>query len=347
MDLIYSFDPNRFHLGTLCKYGHRWPGTELSLRRTYHGPAKAHACVGCTGRKSSNWLISFIDTETMGFPSGWRMGKVCKVGHKWNGLEMTIRDAQRKCQECERLRKREQASRRGRKTERRWDPELRGLEPKERRKQYKRKVRETFRKQGLTARGEAPANVNGGVARQVWPEMAAVQKAISAAGRRPTVACLVMDAQQQYWREHPDAKKEHDRQWHRESWWLRYQTDPELRLYIRQKSKRRKAMMRDSVAVQVEAKQLRARFAQFDHCCAYCGVSGEDLHIEHVVPISKGGPHALGNIIPACQRCNFSKRDHDAESWYRRQKFYSEVRWRKICRVLGWSKSAVGQLALL
>ena len=127
---------------------------------------------------------------------------------------------------------------------------------------------------------------------------------------------------------------------------LRMETDLNYVLYYRQKSKRRKAQMRESVAIQITGKQIRGRFAEFDHHCAYCGAAG-DLHIEHVVPISKGGPHAIGNIIPACKDCNFSKTNHDAESWYRQQPFYTEARWRKICRVLGWQRSSVGQLALL
>lgn len=165
-------------------------------------------------------------------------------------------------------------------------------------------------------------------------------------GTSPSVARLVMKEQRRYWRENPEAKKQHDGQWDRDSWWLKYQINPELRLYTRQKSKRRKAQMRDSVAIQVTGKQISARFAEFDHRCAYCGVAG-DLHIEHVLPISKGGGHALGNILPACKSCNFSKRDHDAETWYRSQPFFSKLRWRKICRVLGWSRSSIGQLALL
>ena len=71
------------------------------------------------------------------------------------------------------------------------------------------------------------------------------------------------------------------------------------------------------------------------------------MQIEHVVPIAKGGTHALGNIVPACQRCNYSKHTNEVESWYRAQPFFSELRWRKICRVLNWSRGAVGQLALL
>lgn len=72
-----------------------------------------------------------------------------------------------------------------------------------------------------------------------------------------------------------------------------------------------------------------------------------DLHIEHVVPISLGGTHTLGNIVPACQSCNFNKYTHDVEAWYRSQPFFCDRRWKKLCRVLGWAKSSTGQLALL
>jgi hypothetical protein len=105
MDPIYTFDPERFHLGTLCRHGHRWPGTDLSLRRTSHHPAQVHSCIGCTGRKASSWLISFIDAQAMGFPDGWQFGKLCKEGHKWNNQEMSIRDKYGKCPECEKIRR--------------------------------------------------------------------------------------------------------------------------------------------------------------------------------------------------------------------------------------------------
>jgi 5-methylcytosine-specific restriction endonuclease McrA len=173
-----------------------------------------------------------------------------------------------------------------------------------------------------------------------------VQQAIRDLTPSPTVARLVMDEQERYWDEKPEAKKEHNRQWDKAKWWLEYQTKPELRLYHRQKSKRRKALLREQTAHQVQPRELRIRFALFDNCCAYCGASG-DMEIEHVIPISKGGTHAMGNIVPACHNCNSSKRAKDPETWYRSQPFFSELRWRKICRVLGWQRSSVGQLALL
>jgi hypothetical protein len=50
--------------------------------------------------------------------------------------------------------------------------------------------------------------------------------------------------------------------------------------------------------------------------CAYCdtdlapdGVSGQSFVVEHVVPVSKGGPDNLANYVPACATCNVSKTD--------------------------------------
>lgn len=170
----------------------------------------------------------------------------------------------------------------------------------------------------------------------------AMRLAIQNAGRFPSVAALVIQEQRRYWKENPDARRHRNR----ELWRTKYQIDPDLRLYIRQKSKRRKALLREQTAHQIKPKQLRARFAQFSNCCAYCGAAG-DMQIEHVIAIAKGGTHAMGNIVPACKDCNFSKRDHEVERWYRAQPQFCEKRWRKICRVLGWDRSGVGQLALL
>jgi 5-methylcytosine-specific restriction endonuclease McrA len=160
------------------------------------------------------------------------------------------------------------------------------------------------------------------------------------------VALLVAEAQREFWAEHPEAKAAYERERARlYSKWM-HKHNPEYRLYHRQKSKRRKALERGSIGLQVKGKQVNARFAQFGHCCAYCGATG-DLHIEHVVPISFGGTHVLSNIVPACKSCNFNKASKDAESWYRQQPFFCEKRWRKILRVMGTGKGSPQQLALL
>ena len=40
--------------------------------------------------------------------------------------------------------------------------------------------------------------------------------------------------------------------------------------------------------------------------CAYCG-STEDLTLDHIVPLSQGGPHSFDNLCVACRSCNASK----------------------------------------
>lgn len=53
-----------------------------------------------------------------------------------------------------------------------------------------------------------------------------------------------------------------------------------------------------------------AILARDNFTCVYCGRSAPDveLHIEHVIPISKGGQDNLSNIVTACSECNLGKR---------------------------------------
>ncbi|HEX8510460.1 MAG TPA: HNH endonuclease [Propionibacteriaceae bacterium] len=41
-------------------------------------------------------------------------------------------------------------------------------------------------------------------------------------------------------------------------------------------------------------------------CCAYCGEC-RPLTMDHVVPLARGGRHAIGNLAPACETCNKRK----------------------------------------
>lgn len=42
--------------------------------------------------------------------------------------------------------------------------------------------------------------------------------------------------------------------------------------------------------------------------CQYCGQPAED--VDHVLPRSRGGPHAWENVVAACRTCNARKQDH-------------------------------------
>ena len=46
--------------------------------------------------------------------------------------------------------------------------------------------------------------------------------------------------------------------------------------------------------------------------CCYCGRNAYDgvkLHVDHIVPVSKGGKTIKGNLQTLCEECNIAKRD--------------------------------------
>ena len=59
--------------------------------------------------------------------------------------------------------------------------------------------------------------------------------------------------------------------------------------------------------------------------CIYCD-SKEELTQDHIVAISKGGKHSIGNVILSCKSCNLSKGSKDVEIWYIDQEFFNQNR---------------------
>ncbi len=51
----------------------------------------------------------------------------------------------------------------------------------------------------------------------------------------------------------------------------------------------------------------RAVFARDGHKCQYCNRAAEN--IDHVMPRSRGGPHAWDNVVASCRACNARKED--------------------------------------
>lgn len=81
-----------------------------------------------------------------------------------------------------------------------------------------------------------------------------------------------------------------------------------------ERSKRRLALKKGAMIVRFSTKDLDARMSVFGHRCAYCG--GPFEHIDHVKPLSKGGPHCLSNLRPACANCNLRKFAKHPREWF-------------------------------
>jgi len=48
--------------------------------------------------------------------------------------------------------------------------------------------------------------------------------------------------------------------------------------------------------------------------CIYCGAPNPNRW-DHFHPVTKGGDTVIGNLVPACQRCDDSKQDRTLEEW--------------------------------
>lgn len=69
---------------------------------------------------------------------------------------------------------------------------------------------------------------------------------------------------------------------------------------------RQRATRSEVVIVDFPSAHLAQRLSVFPGCWI-CG--GPKEEIDHVKPLSKGGPHMLANIRPICRSCNRTKRD--------------------------------------
>jgi hypothetical protein len=53
-----------------------------------------------------------------------------------------------------------------------------------------------------------------------------------------------------------------------------------------------------------------------NYTCVYCGLNKRDqLTIDHLIPVSKGGKDTWENWVTACRSCNSEKSNLDVEEW--------------------------------
>jgi predicted restriction endonuclease len=70
---------------------------------------------------------------------------------------------------------------------------------------------------------------------------------------------------------------------------------------------------RGGEVLRVTEKDLRRLLARHRARCAYCAVAVTRvqgpacLEWDHVIPISRGGRHSIGNLLPTCRACNRGK----------------------------------------
>ncbi|MEU3452157.1 HNH endonuclease [Micromonospora sp. NPDC006766] len=74
-------------------------------------------------------------------------------------------------------------------------------------------------------------------------------------------------------------------------------------------NRRRVRLEANPFSVGVSDRDWRRLVNRYGGRCAYCGDKPDRVAMDHVVPLARGGRHAIGNVLPACLECNSAKRD--------------------------------------
>jgi hypothetical protein len=114
----------------------------------------------------------------------------------------------------------------------------------------------------------------------------------------------VREASRRYRQNNPEKAKESSRKYQKRN--------PEIARAI---AHRRRARIAELQVYKLPPKSIR-RLMNRD--CAYCGKKSK--HLDHVIPISRGGYTGLGNLIQSCASCNLSKNSLLVVEWKLRRK---------------------------
>lgn len=330
---MIEFNPKSHVLGNLCSRGHEWNSTGQSIRYIQGGN-----CVYCQMAKNKERRAKNrkrpLPVEPIDFDEMYFLGLPCSRNHTHEDTGRSLRyKSNGACLQCTKElrhgRKHQPVSEGrylGRLCHRQHDYECTGLTLRNKwgmciecvnllnrtpeQREYEGRRREQFREELRVYRNRWAAKN---------PERIRIYYAKSKSKPDYRLKCRVKT--QEWYRKNPE----------------------QARLSQRLRSHRREARKKNNHHFNYSNEQVKQRYADFDKLCAYCGCV-EATTLDHFIPVSKGGPDVISNLVPACSFCNPSKHNKDAEVWYKSQSFFSEKRWRKILKVLG--SKGDGQLPL-
>lgn len=98
--------------------------------------------------------------------------------------------------------------------------------------------------------------------------------------------------------------------------WALENPEKAKRSAIAKEGRRRAAIKAGESAV--TASVITAIIAKQKFKCAWCGTCiKKSFHMDHVIPLSKGGAHSPSNLVGSCPTCNIRKSAKDPITWAR------------------------------
>ena len=133
----------------------------------------------------------------------------------------------------------------------------------------------------------------------------------------------IAERYKQYYAENQDRRQEYAKQYHIENRdglavkQKQYRKDHSEEI-SRKNAKRRaiksKATIGDHADIVAWEKQWRSKKTVTCHWCSK-RIKTADVHVDHVVPLSKGGAHSVENLCVSCETCNLSKHAKLPDVW--------------------------------
>lgn len=123
-------------------------------------------------------------------------------------------------------------------------------------------------------------------------------------------------------RRHRERRSEYNKQWIADNpgYSIKYRrrrldSDPSYSEKERTKNHARRARKQNAPGSHTDA-DIRLQYESQRGLCWYCLQSvGDKYHVDHRVPLSRGGSDAPNNLVIACEHCNLSKHDKLPHEW--------------------------------
>lgn len=114
----------------------------------------------------------------------------------------------------------------------------------------------------------------------------------------------VASADREYRRRNKERRNEYNKQYYRDN------PGVARAMWDRRRAKKMKAVGTYTAEDVQEMMETQAGH------CAYCGITlhGE-FHVDHIMPLSRGGSNSPDNLCISCQSCNCSKHDKTPDEW--------------------------------
>lgn len=71
------------------------------------------------------------------------------------------------------------------------------------------------------------------------------------------------------------------------------------------------------IKVKISQKEINALIKVYNNKCCYCSIdlNKSNIHLDHYIPLARGGEHNINNLVPSCNKCNLSKGSKLLEEW--------------------------------